>query len=538
MLLKKLSTLFVLISFSYLSFGNDSSIIKRNDSLTLAQAYINLSLTSTYFDSLSTARLSKILAFEEAELKTITDTGFISSMLYLYNYTKSLLFANQLKLQHKNNAGITRAILLKWKKDMDTVTAYFNNAKLNAYFSNSEYDSALKSFNVFIGFEPELVQSFKRSINQQKQLFTKYFNEDIYADFKRLFYEGLKTGKFKFDSLSYFSNLYNLPLDTGILMNKPDMKYRPVISPTNFRIDTTYRLDIKLDLMVRYMQLKAVALNKKNTRVIKDRVILYNSYENFKEDLLRFSPDGLPDNFFSQEINDTTTKQLFLLLQKKYPYKYDDLYNPKHLKMASLLKDNRAKYYFPNLAPFPSAYKFIPNFSPQRRSLLEIDIYLSSILNNSGYKGHLHYYYVQTGYAMTTSLERINKDGSIVTSGERWKVGGTGNSSFSFYQVFKSIFFETESSFRIFAFIVSPTRVAMQSGSTSIGTMQDLLENSYNSLPADLQTVMLPNKTLSILVYQFVQSDIGEVPMLEIKNALPVDTHLKKSNLFEIVTNR
>ena len=49
----------------------------KNDTITLAQAYMNLYLTETYFDSLSKNRISKILSFEKDELGKIEDSTFL-----------------------------------------------------------------------------------------------------------------------------------------------------------------------------------------------------------------------------------------------------------------------------------------------------------------------------------------------------------------------------------------------------------------------------------------------------------------------------
>ena len=229
--------------------------------------------------------------------------------------------------------------------------------------------------------------------------------------------------------------------------------------------------------------------------------------------------------------------ELYKLLKNKYPF---ELFSVSSVKAELFNHPDKKlpRYYFPNPAPFPSTYKFIYNFQPLKKSMKQVDVYLSSILHNAGYKNHLQYYYVQSGFAITSSLEKIDKNGTPAEASKRWEVSAKGNSSFSFYEVFKSIFFETESSFRMFAFIIAPKQVGLQSSPGTLSEMQELIRYSYPSLPGDVKNLSLINKTLSILVYQFVQSDIGEVPMLEIKNVLPVETHLKKSNLYEIITNR
>ena len=65
--------------------------------------------------------------------------------------------------------------------------------------------------------------------------------------------------------------------------------------------------------------------------------------------------------------------------------------------------------------------------------------------------------------------------------------------------------------------------------------MQDLLTYSYTSLPKDLENFSLPQKTLTVLIYNFYQSDIGEVPMLDITKRLTVKDHLEKSGLIPLL---
>ena len=59
--------------------------------------------------------------------------------------------------------------------------------------------------------------------------------------------------------------------------------------------------------------------------------------------------------------------------------------------------------------------------------------------------------------------------------------------------------------------------------------MADLIKNSYSSLPLDLESISLPDKTLTILVYHFNQSDIGEVPVLASSDKLIVAQHFRKT---------
>ena len=63
-----------------------------SDSLTLAQAFINLSLTGTYFDSISLNRIDKILPFEQNELSTLQNKTFKEKNNIVYNLAYSMLY--------------------------------------------------------------------------------------------------------------------------------------------------------------------------------------------------------------------------------------------------------------------------------------------------------------------------------------------------------------------------------------------------------------------------------------------------------------
>ncbi|MBL0109553.1 MAG: hypothetical protein IPP42_01275 [Saprospiraceae bacterium] len=96
--------------------------------------------------------------------------------------------------------------------------------------------------------------------------------------------------------------------------------------------------------------------------------------------------------------------------------------------------------YFPSRTPSSSIYKYANFLNTSSGSLKQIDQFISGTLDKAGYKGHKQYYYVESGYAMTTSLEAINKDGSPLTGSARWDVSISGRNKLSIYETFRSIF--------------------------------------------------------------------------------------------------
>ena len=384
------------------------------------------------------------------------------------------------------------------------------------------------------------------NLSKLKSELTRFINKDIYPDFKRIFFEAKNTNQYHFDSLSYFASIYDMPLDMSIKNNLPESKAIENYGVHNLSIKSHYTLAIGLDVISKYLQLSYVIKDSRGGDTTHlDLYNLYHSYFDFREhlnpeDSLRFwYDDGIipKDSFFSKEVNQSACDSLYKLLKEKYPYDYVPVESMPIVGASAPLEPEKSKYFFPNPAPFPSAFLYVRNYKPGLKTMHQVDNYFKTIFNRAGYAGHLHYYYVQSGYAFTTSLEKINKEGTPVSGSKRWDVSVGGNGSFSLYETFKSIFFETESNFRIIALVISPGGASIQNSPASIGAMQDLLTYSYPSLPKDLEDISLPQKTLTILVYNFYQSDIGKVPMLDVSNHLSVKSHLTKSGLAQLLSN-
>ncbi|MBL0109555.1 MAG: hypothetical protein IPP42_01285 [Saprospiraceae bacterium] len=136
---------------------------------------------------------------------------------------------------------------------------------------------------------------------------------------------------------------------------------------------------------------------------------------------------------------------------------------------------------------------------------------------------------------MTTSLEAINKDGSPLSGDKRWNVAFTGRTQMSMYEVFKSIFFKTELETRIFAFVIMREAASMRAAPESAGSMKEILDHSYASLPAKLETETLKTKVLSIFVYVYHLNDAGQTAELDTSNRLSVEDHCKKSGLGDLL---
>lgn len=518
--------------------ANGTPQLKTNDSLTLAQAFVNLSLTEEYFDTLSIERLNKIIQFEESELSSLRDSNLIHQVNYLYNFTYCLLYINKARLLLQTSGDKNRSVLLQLNNTLYTAIDYFNRSNLNHYIFSTQ-----NNYDVFIGFTDDLCEHIKRSIFRLKAKLDPYFNADIYPDFQRIYYAAKDSGHFQFDSLSFYAGMYRLQLSMNILNNTEDNDYPSSTMilriPSYLKIDASYPLDPSMDLISRYLQLDYIINGGKYATTVKDTATLCGSYWNYLNDLRSYYATGTPDSFFRREVDTVQAKKLYRDLIKKYQLCESEFTNPKHVKMPKAVgSEGPTKYYFPIPAPFPSAYLYINNYKPGLVTMKQVDDYFESLFNKKGYGGHLHYYYVESGFAVTTDLEKINKDGSPVNGIQRWSVSVGGNGSLSLYETFKSIFFATESDFRIIGLVVYPGKVTVQSNAASIGAVEDLLNYSYPALPADLYNFTLPKKALNVLIYDFHQSDIGKVPELNVSNKVTARKHLERSGLEGLLDNR
>lgn len=519
--------LFFLIASIQLN-AQDASQVFKNDSITLAQAYINLSLTKDYFDKLSDERLSKILPFETDELKSIKDSIFISENSTLFNFTYSLLYFNEAKLLFRSKSKtLERDILMQWHDHLKKAIAHYN---LSNYFTNGE-----NVFYQLINFDEKLYDELRWNINALKKEFTPYFNTDIYPDFKRLFYKAKRSKTYDFDKLTYFASIYDLSLDLSIIETEPSYE------GFNFNsIAQNYQLDLKLDLIARYLQLKYMASNQYTKELSPTEILrLYKAYDSFYYDIVDNKNQFEEDAFITKELNPEVCDALYKELQKKFAL--DDITDTDldGVIDASVGQNIAAprQYFFPNPAPLPSASATFKNFKPELVTLGKVDTYISNLFTSAGYKNKLHYYYDLDGFAMTTSLEKFNKDGSAIEDSKRWVKNLGGDGKFSYYEIFKSLFFEIESEFRMFAIIIASEEVRISSVALTPGSAETLLKNSHPELPDALKNKTLPDKNLTVLVYHFHQNDVGQVPMLDLSGNIKVPDHLKKAGLSKLIRN-
>ncbi|WP_111709843.1 hypothetical protein [Lutibacter citreus] len=522
--------LFFLISIELNAQNSEKS--KTYESITLAQAYINLSLTETYFDSLSIGRISKILPYEERELRIIKDRKFIRKNLNLYKFTHALLYFNKAKLLYIKRNDTTREELKEWVRTLKNAHKNYNGSiKKQTIFTRID-----SSWYELINFNNNSKVHLSKEITNLSIQFTPYLNNDIYPDFKKLFNDAKYSNRYNFLKLWGLAANYNLSLEFSIL-NSLNFKLFSYLKP--FSGNIIYELDLKHDLISRYIQLKYIASNHHSKSLSGYQINnLYDLYNRFIKDLKKEK-----DEFILKELNPKVCESLYKELNNKYPNvilksiltEIKDGSSLSNEIVMPIISQNQ--YFFPNPAPLPSTSLTIMDFQPSITTLGQVDDYMSEILDTAGYTDQLHYYYDLDGFAMTTSLEKFNTNGTSVDDNERWIKNLGSDGKFSYYEIFKSLFFEMESEFRMFALIVASKNVTISDAPLSAGMAEQLMQNSYNSLPDDLKNREFSNKNLSVLVYHFHQSDIGEVPMLNISSSIEAREHLGLAGLDNLIKN-
>jgi hypothetical protein len=515
----------------------------KADDLKLAQVYINLTLANENFDKLGNERLNKMVPYLESELKSITEQTFINENRIIYNMSYSNLYYLKARILFKNKTEINRGVLTNWKDTLGKAIQFYNDCNLYETCIKKNYDDNTDGFDGnsyydLTGFNKKSCENLSNGIKDLKFKFNPYFNNDIYPDFQDVFFKAKADSSYDFkEPLKKITNLYNMPIFFSILEND-------AIDKTDRYADISpkYYLNFKLDLVSQYLQLNYIA---KNQDAVKSEYALYDNYFTFLDilkpsDTLNFkyeNPAITKDAFFNAELNTETSKAVYEQLQKKFPYNY---VKQEEYDLASAMGNSRSdplKYYFPTPAPQPSAKLSITHFKSALTTLKQTNAYISKCFFDAGYSGRLHYYFIKEGgYAISTELEKIEKTGApSLPDAKRWNLTISDNGKLSLYEVFKAIFFLTESDYRIICCIVSPKEITCGKP-INIKEMAILVsdDHSYTSFPPELENVVLPDKTLTVLVYHFCQSDVGEVPILQTK-IIKAEDHLKKTSSLSLL---
>lgn len=498
-----------LVSLIFIS----TKVAGQNDSLTLAQAFVNLTLMNEKFDTIDAERASNILVYENKELTSITSNYLIDEDSQLLDFSWSLWYLAKSRHLSVTNSNTNRKELINWKNNLDQAGKYLYQVPDPVY--------EFAPFNQFINFSNESILNQWSRLYSLKEDFTPIFNKDIYPDFQRIFFTAIKKNNYYLDSLGYFCSLYNIHFSKSILDEQEGIYSNDYDYDENFY---EYDLSVALDLISWYLQLDYIAKGK---IVIIDTNSVYNAYYVFESNLIYYNRTE-KDKFFIKYLNQKTCLKLLNEIQNRFPYNFEDDGIADSGVQPDLSDIDGGPYYFPIPAPFPTDKVAIKHFKPELKTLQQVDEHIRACFEQAGYKGRLHYFYIEEpGFAVTTEIERINSDASPASGTNRWDLKSSSNDELSLYNIFRLMFFSTEANYRLIACIVSAKEIETTNQPISMMDMSNLLKKSYSALPADLENQVLIDKTLTILLYYFTQSDVGKVPVLNRNTILTVDDHLK-----------
>lgn len=505
-----------------------SHVGRSNDSLTAAQAFVNLRITGEYIKTLDTLRIAKIISFIEAEMDKIRSPQFIRNNQLLYNSCLILIRLEKAQLALRSGKPWSRASLLQYKGILDTTRMLVDRTRpldILAY-------SSLPFYN-FIAFDDYTFPEIARQAWSATFDYGNLFNRNIYPDFQRIFYHHRNRGLFHFDSLQYFANLFGMPLDLSVL--KATRTPMPV---PEIRSSLPYRMDPALQLISEYLQLNYIV--EKGGPI--DTTRLYLAFEDFKRkvnpgDTLDFrlrESVFRKDRFFNRELNQAVLDSLEARVKGKFPYRLPsrDTRDDREVQLPYIPEK---KIFFPYPAPFPSARGSVKHFRPALKKMKAVDGYIRNVLDQAAYGFRYQYHYAVRGFAITTNLERIDANGKPAADDTRWQTTVTQRNKFSLYYFFKTIFFAGQGHFRIIALVISPEQYPSQQEASGFKDIVAAFEEGYPSLPQDIENFELQDKTLSVFIYHFYQDDIGLVPRLDVSRRLSVADHFRSSRLMQLL---
>lgn len=536
----------------------------ENDSTTLAQAYMNLYLTSLYFDTLESSRIEKILKFEKDELDKIKSPEFIRGNQTIYQFTQSLYHLNQTYFfysDRRTQASLARnnpqkkSYVIRLKNLLDDAIQHYNKSETNDLLF---YDQPKNSFYQLIGFTFEADFQHKTNILSLKDKINDQIEEELYLDYQRFLRKAKLSKDYDLDSMILISRSYGIPINTLV----QDNQIHPVVQVASGynSIDPTYHAGLRAEVIFRYVELMSL-LKSRNSRQA-DHDLLNSKYKYWINRL-----NSVKDEFIQKELNaqvvEEVKKSVNNTAKKNTATKPSGggisggnrpkpIINPRPglgqiggieppIMEESVPESipyslKMEKNYFPSPPPKASATHVVSNYKEGLASLNQVDAFFKSILENKGYKGQLHYYYFnQVGFALATSLEKFNLDGSPVAEEKRFVESMGSENQFSYFEIVKSMFLDIESEYRMFTFIIDSKQAKPSDYSLSAPFSEQILSNSYKELPEDLKALVVAPKTLTVLVYHFHQNDIGEVPELELTENLTIQEYLQHAGLTPII---
>ena len=189
---------------------------------------------------------------------------------------------------------------------------------------------------------------------------------------------------------------------------------------------------------------------------------------------------------------------------------------------------------FPWPPPMASAFQrvardLLVEENASRILLRDVERSLSDAFSQAGY-GERNYYAVPGGFAMASSLEQINVDGS--PSRNRWAVEVDAVREFSLPGYLRALFNARPGHYRIIVFIVTDEPLTQSNARVSSREARAWVRSGVVTLPREIaQREFTDDHVCTALIYEFKSLPEGEPELVE-PTRLPGRDHLSKSGLW------
>ncbi len=166
-----------------------------------------------------------------------------------------------------------------------------------------------------------------------------------------------------------------------------------------------------------------------------------------------------------------------------------------------------------------------------------VEARLVAALDSAGYFDR-SVYFVPSGFAIVTRLERIDADGNPLAEDDRWPpvIGATG--TFSLASYISRLFFAETGYYRVIAFIAAP-RAFVEGREPPTGPeATEWVRSGLNAVPPEARNLHYSDDfTLTALIYEFRHEGGGVGAELLLPGRLPGRAHLERGRIITMLSN-
>jgi len=170
-------------------------------------------------------------------------------------------------------------------------------------------------------------------------------------------------------------------------------------------------------------------------------------------------------------------------------------------------------------------------------SLRDVERRISEVLQENGYF-ESSYYAVPDGFALVTSIEQINDDGTPKEGLQRWSLKVPPLSEFSLSAYLRALFRAPPGYYRVIVFIVTPHPIVQSEAKVTPKEAGDWLKKGADRLPGAIGALDFSREgyACTALVYEFSRRTESDEPAILDPGNIPGRIHLVKAGLWEALT--